>query len=153
MQPILIITCGVQGSGKSTWAKKFAAENPDVVYLSTDKLRAEMGAGEHDQSVNGLIYSRMKMKAEAALRKGQSVLLDATFIRKAWRKDYVKLGRQLGAKLVAHVFKADRDTLIKRVQHRVANGGLNVPVDVIDKYIAQFEQPDKTEFDEIVNRR
>jgi predicted kinase len=93
------------------------------------------------------------MKMEAALRNGQSVLLDATFIRKSWRKDNVKLGKQLGVKLVAHVFKADRDTLIKRVQHRVANGGLNVPVDVIDKYIAQFEPPDKTEFDEIINHQ
>ena len=151
MKVELHMCMGPQGSGKSTWAKKFASENPDVLYLSTDKLRAEMGAGEHDQSVNALIYSRMKTKAEAALRKGQSVLLDATFIRKAWRKDYVKLGRQLGAKLVAHVFKADRETLIKRVQHRAANGGLNVPTDVIDKYIAQFEQPDRTEFDEIIN--
>lgn len=151
MQPNLIMTVGVQGSGKSTWAKKFASENPDVLYLSTDKLRAEMGAGEHDQSINPLIYGRMKTKAEAALRKGQSVLIDATNIRKSWRKDNVKLGRKFGAKLVAHVFKADRDTLIKRVQQRAAGGGLNVPVEVIDKYIAQFEPPDRTEFDEIVN--
>lgn len=151
MKPNLILTVGPQGSGKTTWAKQFVSENPDVLYLSTDKLRAEMGAGEHDQSINGAIYARMKTKTESALRKGQSVLLDATFIRKAWRKDYVKLGRQLGAKLVAHVFKADRDTLVKRVQHRAANGGLNVPVDVIDKYIDQFEPPDRMEFDDIVN--
>lgn len=151
MRPNLILTCGVQGSGKSTWARKFSADNPDVLYLSTDKLRAEIGAGEHDQSVNGVIYARMKTKAEASLRNGQSVLLDATFICKAWRKDYVKLGRKLGVKLIAHVFKADRDTLVKRVQHRAANGGLSVPTDVIDKYIAQFEHPDQTEFDEIVH--
>lgn len=153
MQPNLILTVGPQGSGKSTWAEKYSSENPDVLYLSTDKLRAKMGVGEHDQTVNSLIYSRMKMMTEAALHDGQSVLLDATFIRKAWRKDNVKLGRRLGAKLVAHVFKADRETLIKRVQHRAANGGLNVPIEVIDKYIAQFEPPDKTEFDEIINHQ
>lgn len=150
MQPSLIMTVGVQGSGKSTWAKKFAADNPDVVYLSTDKMRSELGKGEADQSVSGLVYSRMNQKAEAAIRRGQSVLLDATFIRKKWRADAVKLGRRLGAKLVAHVFKADRDTLIKRVQQRAANGGLNVHVDVIDKYISQFQMPDKSEFDEII---
>lgn len=153
MQVELILTIGIQGSGKSTWAKKFASENSDVLYLSTDKLRAEMGAGEHDQTLNSLIYSRIKTDAETALRKGQSVLIDATFIRKAWRKDNVKLGKQLGAKLIAHVFKADRDTLINRVKNRATNGGLNVPVEVIDNYIAQFEQPDRTEFDEIVNHQ
>jgi predicted kinase len=150
MQPNLFMTVGVQGSGKSTWARKFAADNPDVLYLSTDKMRAELGKGEADQTINGLIYGRMKQKTEAALRKGQSVLIDATNVRKKWRADNVKLGRKLGAKLVAHVFKANRDVLIKSVQQRAANGGLNVPVDVIDKYIAQFEMPDKSEFDEIV---
>jgi len=142
---------GCQGAGKSTWAKKYASENPDILYLSTDKLRSELGFGESDQSVNSLIYDKMKQKTESALKNGQSVLLDATFIKKAWRKDNIQLGRKLGAKLVAHVFKADRNTLIKRVQQRAANGGLNVPVFVIDKYIAQFESPDRTEFDEIVN--
>lgn len=151
MKPNLIMTIGVQGSGKSTWAKKFAFENPDVLYLSTDKLRAELGYGEADQTVNSLIYGKMKQKMESALRKGQSVLLDATFIRKSWRKDNVKIGRKFGAKLVAHVFKASRDTLIKRIQQRTASGGLNVPVEIIDKYIAQFEPPDRTEFDEIIN--
>lgn len=150
MQPNLIMTVGVQGSGKSTWAKKFTSENPDVVYLSTDKIWLEIGPMS-DRSIARKVYPILTRHAEAALRKGQSVLLDATFIRKAWRKDYVKLGRKLGAKLVAHVFKADRDTLIERVQHRVANGGLDVPVDVIDNYLSQFEQPDRTEFDEIVN--
>lgn len=152
MNPNLIMTVGVQGSGKSTWAKKFALDNPDVLYLSTDKIWLTIGPMS-DRSIARKVYPILTQQAEAALRNRQSVLLDATFIRKAWRKDYVKLGRRLGAKLVAHVFKADRDTLIERVQHRAANGGLNVPVEIIDKYIAQFEPPDKTEFDEIINHQ
>lgn len=145
------MTMGVQGSGKSTWARQFASENPDVLYLSTDNMRAELGKGESDQSVSGLVFRRMATKTEAALRKGQSVLLDATFIRKKWRSDFTKLGRRLGAKLVAHVFRADRNTLIKRVQQRAAAGGLDVPVDAIDKYINMFEPPDTNEFDEIIS--
>lgn len=150
MKPNLIMTVGVQGSGKSTWAKKFTSENPDVIYLSTDKIWLTIGPMS-DRSIARKVYPILTRHAEAALRKGQSVLLDATFIRKAWRKDYIKLGKQLGAKVIAHVFKADRNTLIERVQHRAANGGLDVPVDVIDNYLSQFEQPDEMEFDEIVN--
>ncbi len=151
MQPQLILLIGVQGSGKSTWANQFCQENPDVLYLSSDKLRAELGKGENDQSINGLIFGRMKQKAEAALRKGQDVLIDATNIRKKWRADNLKLGRRMGARLVAHVFKADRNTLINRVQQRAASGGLDVPVHIIDKYLAQYEPPDSNEFDEIIN--
>ena len=150
-QPKLMMCCGVQGSGKSTWAKKFSLENPDVVYLSTDKIRAELTGSEADQTINTVMYVKLKQRAEAALQKGKDVLLDATFIRKSWRKEYVALGRKYNAWLVTHVFKADRDTLIKRIQQRVVNGGLNVPVEVVDKYIKQFEAPDKTEFDEILN--
>lgn len=150
IQPQLILCIGIQGSGKSTWAKQYCQDNPDVLYLSSDKLRAELGKGEHDQSINGLIFGRMRAKTEAALRKGQSVLIDATHVRKKWRSDNLKLGRQFGAKLVAHVFKVDRETAIKRVAERVANGGLNIPVESIDKYLSQLELPDRTEFDEII---
>jgi predicted kinase len=146
----LILCSGPQGSGKSTWARKFSQENPDLVYLSTDNIRKEITGNVSDQSANSLVYSLIRTKAENALLDGHSVLIDATFIRKSWRKDYVKLGKRLGAKLVAHVFTADRDTLISRVQQRSANGGLNVPVNIIDKYIADFEPPDYTEFDEII---
>jgi predicted kinase len=148
--PKLILTCGVQGSGKSTWARKYASENPDILYLSTDKLRSEMGYGEEDQSVNKLIYARMSQKTESALRKGQSVLLDATFIKPDWRKEYVELGRKFGAKLIAHVFNANRDVLIERVKQRVDSGGLTIPTNVIDRYINMFEPPTIGEFDEIV---
>lgn len=152
-KPNLIMTVGVQGAGKSTWAKKYSIDNPDVRYLSTDVLRAEMGFGVDDQSVNGLVYMRLKQKTESSLKKGQSVLLDATFIKKAWRNDYTKLGRKNGAYLIAHVFTASRDTLVKRVAQRAANGGLNVPVEVIDKYIAQFQAPIGDEFDEVINHK
>ena len=151
MQPELILTIGCQGSGKSTWAHQYIKEHPEVLYLSTDNLRKEFTGNMADQSVNGMIYAEIGKRTESALRKGQSVLLDATFIKKAWRKDNVKLGRKFGAKLVAHVFRADRKTLVERVQKRAAGGGLNVPPEVIDKYIAQYEPPDGLEFDEIIN--
>lgn len=153
MSPSLIITIGPQGAGKSTWAEKYVLENPDVLYLSTDRLRAELGFGVADQTVNSLIFGKLKQRTEEALLKGQSVLLDATFIKKAWRKDNVNLGKRLGARLVAHVFKADRDVLIERINKRAVNGGLFVPVEVIDRYISQFQPPDKTEFDEIIHHQ
>ena len=150
-QPQVIITIGAPGSGKSTWAKKYVSDHSEFLYLSSDKMRGELGFGENDQSVSGIVYKRMTLKTEAALRSGQSVLIDATFVKKSWRKDYVNLGKRLGAKLIAHVFKGDTDTLIKRVQNRVANGGMNVPIDIITKYNEGMQIPDKTEFDEIIN--
>ena len=47
----LIILVGPPASGKSTWGKKFAADN-QVEYVSTDEIRGQIGAGEGDQSVS-----------------------------------------------------------------------------------------------------
>jgi predicted kinase len=150
-KPELHVLVGAQGAGKSTWAREYITSNPDVLYLSSDKMRAEFGTSEADQSVSGVVFARMKQRAEAALLKGQSVLLDATHIRRKTRKDAVELGKRVGAKLIAHVFKIDRDTAVKRVVERAAGGGLNVPVDVIERFISQFEAPDRTEFEQIIN--
>ena len=150
MIPILIMTIGVQCSGKSTWAKKFASDNPEVVYLSTDIIWLSIGPMS-DRSIAKKVYPILTKKVEVALQSKQSILIDATFIKKSWRKDFINIGRKYKARLIAHVFKADRDTLINRVQKRASEGGLNVPVEVIDKYIAQFQPPLPGEFDEIIN--
>lgn len=146
----LIMTCGPQGSGKSTWARKFSSEHPDVLYLSTDKTWLEIGPMA-DRSIARQVYPILRKKTENALKNGTSVLIDATFVKKSWRRDFTNLGRQYSAKLIAHVFNANRDTLITRVQQRAKQGGLNVPVEDIDRYISMFDPPTVPEFDEIIN--
>jgi len=41
-----IITIGVSASGKTTWAKQFAAENKDWVIVCRDDIRAELMGGK-----------------------------------------------------------------------------------------------------------
>lgn len=150
MQPNLIMTCGPQGSGKTTWAKQYIAENPDIVYLSTDDIWLSIGPIT-DRSISQKVYPILWRKTEVALLKKQSVLLDATFICKKWRKDAIKLGRRLGARMIAHIFNVNRETLIKRIEQRAKNGGMAIPTVDLDRYISLFEVPDNTEFDEIIN--
>lgn len=147
----LTMVIGVPGSGKSTWAREFCKKNPDILYLSTDEIRKKIGSGEEDQSVNNEVFRVMKNKTEDALKNNSSVLLDATFIKRSWRKDFTEIGRRYSARLIAHVFKVGKEVLIKRIQKRASLGGLNVPIEVIDKYIKMFEEPLPGEFDIIIN--
>jgi predicted kinase len=149
MRARLIMCIGPQGSGKSTWAEDYIKTNTDVLYLSTDRMRVEIGKGMNDQSVNGLIYSNIKTISNASLSEGKSVLLDATFIKKDWRADYIIIGRKNNARLIAHVFRAKVDVLKQRVSERVKSGGLFVPDNVIDKYVKMYQPPTSDEFDEI----
>ena len=148
MSQELILTIGCQGSGKSTWAMEYIANHPDVVYLSPDKLRAEFGKGVHDQEVS--VYGILKNRLTTALALGKSVLLDATFIKKKWRKSSLDVGKGFKAKTIAHVFIADEKTLIARVRSRAEQGGLNVPVDVIKQYRNLFQMPNTSEFNEVI---
>jgi predicted kinase len=149
MRARLLICIGPQGSGKSTWCEDYIKTNTDVLYLSTDKMRIQFGTGMGDQTVNELIYSNIKTITNTSLLEGKSVLLDATFIKKSWREDYIKIGRSNNARLIAHVFRAKFDILKQRVSERVKSGGLFVPDNVIDKYVKMYQPPTSDEFDEI----
>jgi len=149
METTLIITIGVQCSGKSTWAKQYAKDNPEFIYLSTDEIWLKIGPMQ-DRSIAKQVYSILEIECINALMNNKSVILDATFIKKSWRKKYINIGKVHADKVIAQVFIASRKELLKRLENRVKNGGLNVPVEVIDKYINMFESPDNTEsFDQI----
>lgn len=63
-------------TGKSTWCREHAAELGEV--LSTDQIRAEIGAGEQDQTVSGRAFDIVELRAGEHLAAGRDVTIDAT---------------------------------------------------------------------------
>jgi predicted kinase len=112
-------------------------------------MRAEFGAGVADQTINGLVYGRLKQRVEATLRSGKTAIVDATFIKKSWRKDYLDIAKRVGVRTKAVVFSAPKHVLVARVNERAKSGGLFVPEDVIAKYINDLQIPVVGEFDEV----
>ncbi len=132
---------GAPGSGKSTFAKNLWQENPQLKYLSSDALRAELGTGEDDQSVTPKVFSTLKMRLDHCLRRNESVIIDATNINVKDRKDYIDAAKKFGAKITAYVFVCDKNTLLERNKKRGAGGGRNVPEFVIDKMLTKYQPP------------
>ena len=95
----LIILVGPPASGKSTWGKKFADDN-DVVYVSTDAIRKEIGSGEADQSVSAAAFGVARQRVSQALGAGKSAMIDATSVNRKARRDWIQLGRGHGAYIV-----------------------------------------------------
>jgi predicted kinase len=141
----LIILCGPPASGKSTWSKKFETENPDVIRLSSDELRAKFGTGEEDQSVSGQVFAHMKRQTENLLKSGSDVMIDAMNMSKKARKDFVEIGRKLKAHIVAYVFEVPEAELKRRNKAR----SRTVPDFVIDKALASYQKPETPEVDEV----
>ena len=140
MNNTLYITVGLPGSGKSTYVKNFIKDK-DIEYLSSDSLRAVYGKDETDQTVTSIVFGHIKRKVDEFLKDGKNVLVDATSVNRKERSDYINTAKKYGAKVVAIVFKMDRQGLIDRNKKRGEQGGRVVPDFVIDKMLAKFEEP------------
>ncbi len=149
MELKVYLCVGPPGSGKSTWAKDFAAKDPSLVRLCPDDFRAKFGTGEDDQSVSSQAFGATRYGMDDALREGKSVIIDATNMYRKTRKDFLKIAEKHGATTVAVVFEATKDTLLERNAKRGAAGGRNVPEDVIDRMLGRYERPNELEFNQL----
>ena len=140
MNNTLYITVGLPGSGKSTYVKNFIKDK-DIEYLSSDELRAIYGKDETDQSVTSIVFGHIKRTVDEFLKDGKNVLVDATSVNRKERSDYINTAKKYGAKVVAIVFKMDRQGLIERNKKRGEQGGRVVPDWVIDKMLNKFAEP------------
>ena len=146
----IYIAVGLPGSGKSTYAKNFIKDK-NIEYLSSDELRAVFGKNEEDQTVTPLVFGHIKRKVDEFLKDGKNVLVDATSVNRRERADYINTAKKYGAKVIALVFKMDRQGLIDRNKKRGEQGGRVVPDFVIDKMLAKYEEPSTSEgIDEVI---
>ena len=141
----LIILVGPPASGKSTWGKDFAEKN-NVVYVSTDNIRAEVGSGEGDQSVSGLAFGIAKKRITQALANGKNAMIDATSVNRKSRKDWINIGKDAGAYIIAIAFEVSRDELYRRDAKRDRHVGK----EIIDRFVDKYSRPDTTEVDKVI---
>ncbi|GIX47209.1 MAG: kinase [Candidatus Tectimicrobiota bacterium] len=108
-RPLLLLTSGLIGSGKSTLAAGLAAAL-DLRRFSSDCLRKQLaglapetpqrvayGTGIYSAEATRRTYERLAELAEAALHQGESVILDASFAKRAERQRCQALAARLGA--------------------------------------------------------
>lgn len=141
----LIILVGPPASGKSTWGKKFAADN-NVVYVSTDELRAKLGSGEADQSVSYAAFQVAKRNVGAALDANKSAMIDATSVNPKARKDWINIARGRGAYVIAVAFEVSPSELYRRDSERSRHVGK----EVIDRFVAKYQRPTEQEVDKVI---
>ncbi|HXW04971.1 MAG TPA: AAA family ATPase [Vicinamibacterales bacterium] len=107
-RPVLVAIGGLSGSGKSTLARRLAPAvggAPGAVVLRTDVIRKHLfGVPEsrrlpdsaYDAETTARVYARAVHLAEACLRAGQAVLLDAVFGDVRHRQAVERLAAEAG---------------------------------------------------------
>jgi predicted kinase len=139
MSNTLVVMCGVPGSGKSSLSARYRGLG--YVVLSSDALRATIGANEGDQSVSKEVFKFIFIAAKYHLSQGTNVVIDATNYKRAARADYISIGKMFCANIVAHVVRVP----IEVAKERNAKRARIVPNDVIDRMFGQWEEPTEAE--------
>jgi len=132
VHPILMLTHGFSGSGKTT-ATQGLLERCGAIRVRADVERKRLfGLAANtrgDAKVNARLYSagatvathqRLREAARVAMRSGFSVILDATFLDHAQRAQAKALADALGVGFVIIDFPVDVPTLRERVRLRMA---------------------------------
>jgi uncharacterized protein len=130
-KPLLIITTGLMGSGKSVLARN-VAEMLDAKIIRTDVLRKEMlnirpeerrlekfGEGIYSEEMSARTYERAFEKARAILAGGRSVIIDASFKRNAARLRAVEIAKETGSGFYAFECECTSPAVRERLDRRI----------------------------------
>ncbi len=143
----LIIMVGVAGSGKSTIAKELYMKNKGSVLISSDEIREVMGLNQDSKS-HTMVFDTVHRRIETEMERSRDVIIvDATNLKKYFRRSYLDLARKHRYEIVAYYVNTD----VKKCLSNNEGRGLTVPADVIIRQNTYAEPPIKEEgWDEIV---
>jgi predicted kinase len=138
--------CGLPGSGKTTLAKRLAAELP-AVRLCPDEWLADLGIDLFDERPRERLEALFWRHAQELLALGRSVILESGFWLRSDR-DEKRLGaRALGVPVELRYLPVPVDELCRRVETRDTAGTVPLTREHIEEYVTMFQPPDDAELD------
>ena len=128
--PALIITHGLPGCGKSTFAQ-LALERLGAIRVRSDVERKRLfgldaladsrspaGSGIYGEEATSRTYARLQGLARSLLAAGFPVIVDAAFLRRAERENFHRLAQAMGVPFVIASLQADESVLKERLEQR-----------------------------------
>lgn len=132
--PLLIVVCGLMGTGKTSLASALG-ERLDAEVISSDLVRKTSrglsvtervlepwGQGLYAESAVERTYQDLLNAARPKLASGGLVILDASYRNDAWRAAARNLARQAGASFALVECRAPDAVARRRMQARLAEG-------------------------------
>lgn len=133
-RPRVFVFFGLMGAGKTHWARK-TARKTGAMLLSSDRLRKKtaglssksrvyvpFGQGLYSADITEKVYEAMHSEADKAAGAGMDVVLDASYMKKNYRKDVMETAARTGAELVFINVRANEETVMSRLKKREENG-------------------------------
>lgn len=116
--PLLIITMGYPGAGKSFFARQFA-ESYSLPHLSQDRVRFELFENPLFNNDELDIINRVLLYAlDQTMKTNKSIVCDGNFSRLQERKELYALAKQRGYRTLIVWLQTDKNTSFQRAAHR-----------------------------------
>ncbi|MEK6776308.1 MAG: AAA family ATPase [bacterium] len=136
-RPYLMIMTGLTGTGKTTVAEPLSREM-DAALFQSDRIRKELAdipVEEHrfesfDQGIYSAEFTRrtyqaLMHKAEEALKNQQSVIMDATFLKKEDRVQAYRIAEQIGVPFFVIEVTCPEQEVERRLSLRLQQAGVS----------------------------
>ena len=139
-----IMLIGLPDSGKSTYAEKLKEQGYHI--HSSDAIREEITGDVNVQDKNTDVFATLHKRIKDDLGNGVSCVYDATNMSMKRRKAFLDEIKKYNCRKICVLFVIPIEVCKKRNSNRVRN----VPGEVFDKMIKQFDVPMRYEgWDEI----
>jgi len=145
-RPLLILFCGLPGSGKTTIARQRERET-GALRFSTDEWMADLGVDLFDP-IRDSVQARLDQRWKEMLERGQSVILEDGTWKRAERDRLRQVASELNAVTEIHSFDLAFDELWRRLEIRNANlehGTAPITRELLADCLLRFEKPDDVE--------
>lgn len=146
-EPRLILTCGLPGSGKTTLARRLAADR-NAVRLTKDEWLWALGSSPWDTPTGEKIERELWRLAQEILSLGLSVVLDFGLWARTERDEMRSVARGLRIGVELHFLDVPAEELWRRIEAR--NSAPPWDAEPIgradfDEWLPIFQAPDAAE--------
>lgn len=154
--PILIVMCGLSGSGKTRVSGEIMAAIPAIRIRSDIERKRMFGLSEQEDSASDLckglytpqtsraVYAHLLRVAQMILESGHSVILDAAFLSEEDRMAAFRVAQDRGCFPVLLQVSAPHDILRDRIRQRTDDAS-EAGLDVLQQQIEIAEPPSPEE--------
>ena len=117
-EPALIVVSGLPGTGKSYFCNKLAERLPFII-LESDVLRKILFASPaYTPEESSCLFQAIHRLIEELLKRGTSLILDATNLSERYRERLYNIAERLNVKLILVRVEAPADLVRERLRAR-----------------------------------
>lgn len=164
-QPLLIITHGFSGSGKTSFVTQLAPlcgaislhsdlERKRIHNLTaSERSQSPVAGGMYSARSREAVYSRLFDLAAILLEAGINVILDATFLKASSRSEACRLAREHQISLLILDFSLAEDELRRRLRFRANRPDTisEATEDVLNDQLIHHDPLNRSELKSVVN--